>query len=165
MDLTFGLTLKFNSLASLPLDLSTPSDNLVIDRSISFADGVAADQANIIWHDERTLGDAAVDTLELYTGSLTDPFGTLLTMTVLKLLYIYNTSTTNSLTIGPSATGIGIFGAIASDILLIKPLGTFLWVAPNVTGLLLTTNEQLILTHDSTDATDLTYEIVAVGLD
>ena len=166
MALTTTVTLKFQTLFTDPADLSTPTDNLVQDYSVTLATGSGADQANVIFHDQRTLADAAVDTLDLYaSGSLLDPLGVALTMEQLKVLYLANTSTTNSLTIGPSATAVALCADKASDIIIIPPEGKFLWTSPASGGLDLTTNKNLVLTHDSTDATALIYNIIAIGVD
>ena len=37
------------------LDLTTPSDALSRDYTITFANGTGANQANMWWHDQRTL--------------------------------------------------------------------------------------------------------------
>ena len=166
MALTTRITLKIQTQYTNPADLSTPADNVTQDYSIVLADGTGADQADVIFHDQRTLADAAIDTLDLYaSGSLLDPLGTALTMDQLKFLYIENTSTTNSLTIGPSATAVGLCADKATDIIIIPPEGQFVWTSPASGGLDLTTNKNLVLTHDSTDATALIYNIIAIGVD
>ena len=166
MALTTVVTLKFQTLFTDPADLSTPTDSLVQDYSINLATGTGAAQADMIFHDQRTLADAAVDTLDLYaSGSLLDPLGVALTMAELKLLYIHNTSTTNSLTIGPHANAVDMFADNTSDIMIIPPEGKFLWTSPSAGGLDLTTDKNLVLTHDSTDANDLIYNIIVIGSD
>lgn len=166
MALSTKVTLAFDCDYTVSLNLSTPRDPLSQDRSIHLTSGTGADQADTIYHAERTLADAANETLDLYaSGSLTTPLGTALTLETLKLLYIKNTSSDASLKVGgAAATPVDLF-ADSSDILTLPPGGVFLFTAPNATGVDLTTNKNLKLEHDGTGSDDLVYEIIAIGVD
>jgi len=164
MALTTSIGIKFNTLFTNALDLSTGNDPLVMDRTISFASGTGASQANMIFHDSRTLANAGTETLDLYaSGALLDPFGAALTIETLKFLYIKNIDTAAGFQIGGGASfDLDIFAA-TSDILIIPFGGTFIWSDP--TGIDITTNKNLKITHDGTGAATGTYEIVAIGVD
>jgi len=145
--------------------LGTAIETLALDYSIDLATGTGANQANIIYSASRSLADDVNETLDLYaSGTLKDSFGTALTMTRLKLLFIYNTSTDASLLLGGGTTPVGIF-ADASDILTLPPGGKCLFSAPDATGVLLTTNKNLKLAHNGTGTSALVYKIVAIGVD
>ena len=165
MALTTKVVLKFNTVYTNPADFSTPKDVLIDDVSISLADGDGASQADVIFHDQRTLADGANEVLDLYaSGSLLDPLGTALTIETLKLLYIYNNSSDASLKIFGGVTPIGICSD-SSDIVILPPGGTFMWSAPDLTGLDITTNKNLKLEHDGTGTSTLTYNVIAIGVD
>jgi len=164
--LSTSVTLNFAATFTGSPDLSTLTDKLALNRNISLTSGSGANQADMIFHDQRTLADGATETLDLYaSGSLLDPLGSALTIETLKLLYLYNESSDATLQVGGGASlDIGIL-ADTSDILEIPPGGKFLWTGPDATGLDITTNKNLKLTHDGTGTSSLTYEIIAIGVD
>ena len=165
MALNTKVSLVFDCDYTYALDLSTRRDRFTRDFSIHLASGTGADQADTLFHDERTLADGANETLNLYdSGSLKDSLGNDLTLETLKLLFIENTSADASLKVGGGATPVGLF-ADSSDIELIKPGGYKLWFAPNATGLDVTTNKNLKLEHDGTGSDDLVYRIALIGVD
>ncbi|MEN6335555.1 MAG: hypothetical protein ABFE01_14995 [Phycisphaerales bacterium] len=165
MALTATVNIVIGASLTSALDLSTSRNDLSLNAPISFANGTGANQANMIFQDSRTLADGANETLDLYaSGALLDPFGTLLTLTKLKFVYIENTSTDASLLVGGGTTPVGIF-ADASDILTLPPGGKFIWSAPNADGITITTNKNLKLEHNGTGSSTLTYKIVAIGID
>jgi len=166
MALNTNITLTFDCDYTYALDLSTRRDRFTYDFSTHLASGTGADQADTLFHDERTLADAANETLNLYdSGTLTDSVGNALTMETLKVLLLENTSSDASLKVGAAASNaVGLF-ADSSDIEVIKPGGHMLWTAPDATGLDVTTNKNLKLEHDGTGSDDLVYRIVLIGVD
>ena len=159
-----GVTINLSHLKAI--DLATLQDPLAIACITNWSWGTGANQANCIFHDQRTLADGANETLDLYaSGSLLDPFGDALTMTALKLLYLRNySSDANLLVCGGTSADIPIFSN-NSDQLIIKPGGYFLWTDPTAAGSVITTNKNLKLTHDGTGSSTLTYDVIALGLD
>jgi len=102
--------------------------------------GAGAGAVNCVYADSTTLADGANTTLDLYaSGSLLDVFKQALTMTALKFLYIKNNSADATLKVGGGAANdLDIFAA-TSDIMLIKPGGSMLWIDPSAAGLVITT--------------------------
>ena len=138
-------------------------ERLNLDYGVTLANGTGAGQANLIFSDSRSLADDANEVLDFYaSGTLTDAFGTDLTMTKLKLLIIVNTSTEATLKIGGGAAAVNLF-ADASDILTLPPDGRFLWSDPN--GLTITADKDLNLLHGGQGTAALVYKVIAVGLD
>ena len=168
MALTTSLTLKINAAyTNTGLDLSTPIDNLLLDESFTLADGTGANQADVIWHESFSLAQAGpgTNTHALSDSTLTDPLGTAINMSKLKLLWIENTSADANLVIGAGgATAVALFTTSAADSLELPPGGKFLWTAPAAAGLDVTTNEDLKLTHGAQGSSALVYNIVAVGV-
>ena len=67
--------------------------------------GTGANQVQIIYADTVTLADGANTTISLYdSGSYLDIFGTALTLTALKFLYIKNNSSDATLKVGGGAS-------------------------------------------------------------
>jgi hypothetical protein len=165
MSLTTAINILFNILNTKVDDLSTISDPITIDRTISLADGSGANQADVIFRDTRTLADGANEVLDLYaSGSLLDAFGTALTIETLKVLYLKNKSSDATLLVGGGTTPIGLC-ADATDIIKIPPGGILIWSAPDATGLDITTNKNLKLEHDGTGSSSMDIELIAIGVD
>jgi hypothetical protein len=59
---------------------------------------------------------------------------------------------------------VGIFSDV-SDILTLAPGGVLLLTWPDATGLDITTNKDLNVLHDGTGTANVTYEVVAIGVD
>src|SRR5262245_2688295 len=121
-------TLLIQSTASLtPVtaqDIGEVKYTLAHKQELSLATGVAADQADMVFTDERTLSSAATEDLDL-AGGLTNALGSAITFVKIKELIVLSdpTNTTN-LTIGNATTQgwIGPFGG-ATHTLTIKPKG------------------------------------------
>ena len=164
MGLTAKLPISLNITNTKDLDLNTVRDVLDSAIGISFTDGTAADQAEILWHDQRSTDDTG-ETLDLYaSGTIVDAFGDALTLTKLKVLIIKNTHATLSLWAGAAATTqIALFGDPASDKLLLPPGGIFLFTAPGLAGVDTATNKSLKIA--CTTAATVTYDIYVIGVD
>jgi hypothetical protein len=156
----------FNIVSYTDNDLSDVEDTLTLTAGVDFADGTAADQANLLWSDTRTLADGGSDELDINDGTLSNNFGVALTMTKLKLLYVRNNSADANLLIGGAATTpIAIFSDAASDKIKLPPEGEMLFIAPNVDGVSVTTNKHIKIAHDGTGSSTLTYDIITIGID
>lgn len=162
--LTGDLTVDLGTTYLNALDLSSPTDVLAVNKQWALTNGVGDEQADAVWHDQRTLATAASESLDLY-GALTGPLGVTVNMVKLKILYIENTSTLYDLKIGGAAAEewTSWVGA-AGDKVVIKPGGAILLVAPKAAGYSLGAagaNAQLKV--ENTGAGDCTYKIVVVG--
>jgi hypothetical protein len=96
------------------LDLSTVTDAARLEYAGSLVDGTATDQADKLWHDERTLAAGTSENLDL--TSLASPlFGGTVTIAFakVKVLLIVNTSTVagNVLLVGGAGAGGNGWGA------------------------------------------------------
>ena len=165
MVLTAKIAIALNITNTNPLDLSTPEDIIALVRGLNLTDGTGADQAQVLFHDTRTLADGANETIDIQDGTLTDAFGTAVTIEKLKGLYIKNNSTDANLLVGgAAATPIGLF-VDTTDKAKIPPGGEYLYTAPDATGLDTSINAEILIAHDGTGSSSLTYDIIAVGVD
>lgn len=165
MSLIAKINVLLNITHTKDVDLNTLRDTMNLTRGVSFTDGTGANQAEVIFHDNRTLADAANETIDLQDGTLSDPFGDAVTMSKLKALYIKNNSTDANLLIGGAAATVLSLFADVTDILPLRPGGEFLITAPDANGIDVSTNADLKLAHDGTGSSSLTYDIVAIGVD
>lgn len=160
----FSISLVANE--SNPLDFVARSAALNIARAISLANGVAANQADMHWSDQRTLAPSGTENLD-FAGSLTPPLGSsTLTFVRLKLIVVYAAigNTNNVNVTQPASNGVpGIFLA-ASDGTPVRPGGLWVWAAPDATGAVVTpTTGDLITLTNSAGTTSVTYDIAVIG--
>ncbi|MGH3679088.1 MAG: hypothetical protein ACRDT2_01995 [Natronosporangium sp.] len=148
-----------------PLDLSTPTSNLSVSRQISLSEGVGLNQANKIWHDQRTLAASAAEDLDL-AGILTDPWGATITFARVKLLFVAAAAgNTNNVVLGNQATNgwVGPFGA-NSHSLSVRPGGFVCLAAPDATGYAVVAGTgDLLRAANSGAGSSVTYDIVVIG--
>lgn len=164
LSLSTDLTLRLAATLTNPLDLSTPTDPLVASIKMILTSGTGANQADRIFHDQRTLGASATEDLDL-AASLTGPLGSTVTFAKLKLLMVTAAAanTNNVQLTRPASNGVPLFLA-ASDGIAIRPGGGFLWWSPDSTGVTVTasTGDLLTLTN-SAGSTSVTYDVIIIG--
>jgi hypothetical protein len=78
-------------------------------KNLRLTDGFGIGEADRAFSDRRTLAASANEDLDL-AGGFTDPFGSSATMAKVKLLVIYNRSTTQSLMVKSAATNGALLG-------------------------------------------------------
>jgi hypothetical protein len=142
------------------LDLADPRDTLALTLEQAFTPGNGSGQADRIFHDKRTLADAATEDIDLY-GGLTDAFGVTINFAKVKALIIKNLSTTQTLSIGgATATQLSNWVANVNDIVVV-PAGGFLCLV-NPAGYAVTSILDLLKIANSAGAV-CDYDIVIIG--
>lgn len=146
-------------------DLGGPRFAPVVDKILQFTDGVAANQANIVFADERTLAASATESLDL-SGVLTDAFGvTIAAVKLVAIMVIANTANTNSVVVGAAASNaVPLFGGTLGTI-SVPPGGIFSAAAPGIAGLCTVTagTGDLLKMTNSSSGTPVTYQIVILA--
>lgn len=148
------------------LDLSTVSDASRLEYSVSLADGISNDQADKIWHDQRTLAAGASEDLDLTALSRTLFDGTFTTGVLkVKALMIVNLATTSGydLTVGgaPAQTWVGPFGTAADKVKV--PADSCLLLVNKKSGWSVTNSSADLLRITNTAAGSVTYNLAIVG--
>jgi hypothetical protein len=147
------------------LDLSTVTDALDYTSRLSWSSGTGANQADMLWHDQRTLGASATENLDL-AASLTNAFGDTQTFARVKLLLVAAASgNTNNVLVGGDATSTFLTWVVAeNDAVVVRPGGLFLLTAPDATAYAVTaTTGDLLMITNSAGSTSVTYDIVIIG--
>lgn len=143
-------------------DLSSTKDRVELAVSQAFAHGTGNYQADLIFHDKRTLGDGASENLDL-AGSLTDVFGTTLTFAKIKAIIIQNLSTVQTLTVGGAAANAFInWVGDATDKINLPPGGAFCLMAP-LAGFAVTADTGDILKIANSAGDPVDYNIWIIG--
>jgi hypothetical protein len=163
MTLAVSIKASISAQQSKSIDLMNANAPLLESIAIALSDGTAANQADRIFSDTRTLTASATEDLDL-AGVLTDIYSATLTFVRVKAIWIYADPTnTNDVNFTrPAANGVPFFLA-AGDGLSVKPGGLFLWQAPG-TGVLVTaaTGDLITLTNGGA-GTSVTYKIIVIG--
>ena len=147
-------------------DLSTLSDVLNRDYTATYGNGTGASQANMWWHDQRSLAGSATEDLDL-AGSLTSVFGTTITLTSLKGIFVSASSANNSANnlnvTRPAANGITWLLA-AGDGISLKPGAFMAWFDPSANGATVTAGSaDLITLTNSAGTNTITYDVFLLG--
>jgi len=169
MALTGSITLNFNAIetpaAGVSEIISAPA---VVNKSYqwSWSSGVAINQADKIFADQRTLTTGATEDLDL-AGVLAPLFGaTLLTFVKLKAFVLFNliTNTTNITVSRPAgSTGVPIFAAVSDALAAIKPGGCFAWWDPSLAGVAVTAGTGDLITITNSAGASCVYDVIIVG--
>ena len=135
MTVTAELRVKFSAVKVGSGDLGNPEVRPTLDKLLQFASGVAADQADIVFADTRTVGISANDDIDL-SGVLADAFGASIVSAEMVGIIIVNKSTTQTLTIGVAGTFPWVtMWAASGDGIKVFPRGVFVNFAPDASGL------------------------------
>lgn len=147
-------------------DLATPSVDLSWVKTIALANGNAANQANALWHDQRTIAASANDDLDL-AGVLVDAFGAVLTFTKIKGLFVAAAAAnTNDVLVGGLGTN-GFFSWLGAtgDLVKVGPGGLLALVRPDNAGYAVTAaTADLLRVTNGAGGTSVVYDIVLVGV-
>lgn len=165
MALTSKLTVEAIAALTSALDLATGRVPLTFRRSYDLASGTGADQADKIFHDQRTLGASSTEDLDL-AGGLTDAFGSTITFVKIRGLFVAAaTGNTNNVQVGGAAANQFInWVADASDKINVRPGGIFALIARDTTGYAVTAGTgDLLRIGNSGAGTSVTYDIVIIG--
>ena len=146
------------------LDLSTATDPLSYTLRTTLASGTGANQADMLWHDTRTLAASATENLDL-AGVLVNGLGDTQTFARVKLIMVTAaTANTNNVNVIREGTnGVPIFLALADGV-AVRPGGAFLLSAPDATAYAVTAATGDLLTFtNSAGSTSVTYSVIIIG--
>ena len=147
-------------------DLTTISDTSKLAYKHSFVDGTAADQADVLWYDERTIANGANDDLDL-TALTRTVFGSVLTVHFAKVksLLIVNTATAagEDLTLGAADSNAwtGPFGAATHT--LAVPADSSALLVNRKNGWSVADGLSDVLRVANSGTANITYRIALVG--
>ena len=133
MALTSEIRVKITARQSASLDLGTRASTVTVEKALPFANGTLANQADLVWSDERTLAASATEDLDL-AGVLTDAFGATITAAELVAIYVEAAAAnTNDVVVGDATAPIPLIGGTNGTV-SVKPGGCFLLAAPGAAG-------------------------------
>lgn len=134
MALTAELRAKFYAQQSGANDFGGPSFNPTIEKILQFTSGTGANQADILWADQRDIAASSSEDLDL-AGVLADAFGaTVAAAEVVAILIIAADANTNNVVVGDAAAPVPLFAG-TNPTHAIKPGGFMFLAAPGAAGL------------------------------
>lgn len=159
------LQVLVDSLLTNALDLNTVESQLSKRYEYDFPTGTAANKADKVFSDTRTIAASGAEDLDL-AGGLTDAFGAAITFVEVRALVIKAAAgNTNDVVVGgdASAAWAAMFGD-ATDKINVKPGGIFVWIAPgDGAGAVTATTADLLQIANSGSGTSVTYDIIILG--
>ena len=143
------------------MDLSTARDRLDKVFEQLFTTGTGSSQANVLWHDERTLTDGSNENLDL-SGVLMDSFGDSVALVKVKGLIIKNQSTTQTLSVGGAASAqFSTWVGAVTDIVKVPPGGVLCLFNP--AGYTVTNTTADLLKILNSAGASCIYDIIIIG--
>jgi hypothetical protein len=158
------ITTQVVSSQSNAKDLSTPQANIVEKFERTYDNGTAADQAQIVFADERTVSGSGTDNLDL-AGVLVHELGGVITFTAIKeILIVGDDANTGNLRVGKGITNAfaGPFGASAIGN-LVEPGGIFHNATRTAAGWAVTAGTGDQLSIENLGGSAATYKIIIIG--
>lgn len=146
-------------------DLAAPSQSFNYSKLFNFTNGSGANEANMIWADQRVLTASSTEDLDL-SGSLTNVYGTSILFTSIKGIIVYAAAAnTNNVLLGGAATNAFInWVGNATDIISIRPGGMLALIDPNANGYAVTAaTGDILKVANSSSGTSVTYDIILLG--
>lgn len=164
MPLTSKLSLSITAELSNAFDMVTTVARLVYEKAIDLASGTAADQADRVFSDERTLAGSASEDLDL-AGVLTDALGNTITFAKIRAIFIENLATgNNQVVVGGAASNqfVGPFGA-GTHTVSVGPGGFLALVNRHTAGWTVTPGTVDLLKIANSTSGSINYRIVIIG--
>lgn len=161
--LTTQIKISINSTLSSVLDMVTAQAPMAELSTTSFTNGVAANQADTIWTDTRSLATGATEDLDLAGGALTDAFGVAFAPAKVKAIYIKAAAAnTTNLTLFGDALSVPILNTAATTVTL-QPGGIFMLIEPPLAGIAVGAGATDIIQIANAAGATAYYDIVVIG--
>jgi hypothetical protein len=133
MALTSRITLDLSATQTGSNDFGGPEFKPRMRKVLDFANGTGANQADLLWADERTIAASSSEDLDL-AGVLTDAFGATITAAEVVAIFIFaDADNTNNVVVGDATSPVPLFGG-TNPTVSVKPGGFFCIGAPNAAG-------------------------------
>lgn len=168
MPLTARVSVKVDARFTQLLSLAETAVPLLKDYAAVLQSGVAAGQADKLFHAQRTLGASATEDLNLNGAAFTDAFGAALAFVKVKGLIVAAAvgNTNNVLVGGAASNGFISWVGSATDKVVVRPGGVMALFAGQAdpTGYAaVAATANLLRIGNSGAVSSVTYDIVVLG--
>ena len=149
------------------LDLANTRSPLNKQYTVTLTDGAGAGQANVVFHDRRTLAPSANEDLDLIGTALTDPAGVALGLVRVKALIVSAAAANvNNVVVGAAAANPWATLFNATGTATLRPGATLAYFAGSLdaTAALVTagTGDLLRVTNGGA-GTSVDYDVIVIG--
>lgn len=165
MPLDSNVSLSVTGLLTSALDFTTVSAPLTRQYQKLLTDGAGANQANRLFHDQRTLAASAIEDLDL-AGVLLDPFGAAITFARIRGMVVAAAAanTNNVIVGGAAATQFVSWVGAATHTVTVRPGGFLALFAPDATAYVTAAGAtDFLRIANSAGGTSVTYDIILLG--
>jgi hypothetical protein len=147
-----------------PLDLVSRSAPLSVGFRKALTNGTGANQANLVWSDQRTIAASGNDDLDL-AGTLTDAFGATITFARIKTLMIKAADTNvNNVVVGGASSTFATWVTGTNPAVLVRPGGLLVLSASDATAYAVTaTSADTLRITNGGAGTSVVYDIILIG--
>lgn len=168
MSLTARVSVKVDAKFTQVLPLAETAVPLLKEYAAALQSGVAAGQADKLFHAQRTLGASATDDLDLNGSTFTDAFGAALAFVKVKGLIVAAAvgNTNNVLVGGAASNGFVSWVGSATDKVVVRPGGVMALFAgqTDATGYAaVAATADLLRVGNSGAGSSVTYDVVIIG--
>lgn len=154
------VTGTLTNVLDLGVGVSAP---LVSQPTQAFANGVGANQANVMWFDTRTVAPSTTDSLDFAGGGLVDALGAVVAPVKIKSVIITSAAAnTQNITLFGDAASILLLNTAATTVTL-QPGGIYVFTAPATAGVTVTATTADIIKIVNGAGASVTYSIVVLG--
>ena len=166
MSLTASLRVSFKGRQTGANDIAAQDFSPEITKLLEFANGTGANQADLLFVDERTIAASGSEEIDL-AGSLSDAFGATITAAeVVGLLVVADAGNTNDVVVGGAASNafVGPFAA-ADNTVSVGPGGIFAIFSPDASGIgtVTASTGDLLKVANSSSGTGVTYKLAVLA--
>lgn len=165
MPLDSSVSLSVSGLLTSALDFTTVSAPVLRTYQQLLTDGAGANQANRLFHDQRTLAASANEDLDL-AGVLLDPFGAAITFARIRGLIVAAAAanTNNVIVGGAAATQFVSWVGAATHTVTVRPGGFLALFAPDATAYVTAAGATDFLRIANSGAgSTVTYDVILLG--
>jgi len=158
------LTTELDATLTDVLDLATAAAPIAYRQQYKLASGVGFNQADKLWHDQRTVVASATDTIDL-AGALVDALGDVVVFARIKAVIVTAApaNVNNVNVVRDGTNGVPLFLALGDGI-GVQPGGMFAWVAPTAAGVVVTAGTgDLLNMVNSAGGSSVTYDVIIIG--
>lgn len=165
MALSSSVLVQLAATLTSDLDLATVTVPLTYRHRSVLTSGTTGDEADLVFHDTRTLAAEGTEDLDL-AGVLTSALGATLTFVQVKAIMIAAAAanTNNVLVTCPASNGVPLTDAGEKIFPPVRPGGIALWFDPGDGGIAVTAGTgDLITVTNSGAGTAVTYDVIIIG--
>lgn len=167
MGLATSLILSVTADFTRALDLADTRSPLVKKYTATLADGAGAGQANVVFHDRRTLAPSANEDLDLNGATLLDPTGVAVALLRVKALIISAAAANvNNVVVGAAAATQWATVLNTTGTVTLRPGATFAYFAGQLdatAAAVVAGASDLLRVTNSAGGTPVDYEIILIG--